>query len=149
MVVDDFNVSGAGTSPSKTDTPLVIDSHAELTCPVALERFQPVAWNGAQIRQRRGGVEMIQFPLRDGSNRVVLAAEFTPEHLFGVPIPEGLDHFVDGTTVSRYTQGGIEIDTSWVDLDESTWVASSAVGSRLKVDIVATWCGSATPRRRN
>src|SRR5882724_13000206 len=70
MVVDDFNVSGAGTSPSKADSPLVIDSHAELTRPVALERFQTIAWNVAQIGKRRGGVEMIQFPLRNRSNCV-------------------------------------------------------------------------------
>src|ERR1700758_4292136 len=43
VIVDQFNVRGAGCAPGEADTPLVVDAHAVLACAVAGQLLQPVA----------------------------------------------------------------------------------------------------------
>ena len=49
MIIHDFNVYGAGTSPTETHPKLVVDPDAVLSRAVALQCFQPVAWRHSEI----------------------------------------------------------------------------------------------------
>ena len=51
MVVDYFYLPGPLDSPGETDSPLVVDSYAELPCPVASQHFQSEGWRNSQIQQ--------------------------------------------------------------------------------------------------
>jgi hypothetical protein len=43
VVIDNFNISGAGLRPYKADPPLIVNPDAALADSVALQLFQPVA----------------------------------------------------------------------------------------------------------
>jgi len=46
MIIDDFDILGAGVRPTKADPELVIDPDRMLTFPICLERMQTVGrWN--------------------------------------------------------------------------------------------------------
>jgi hypothetical protein len=51
MVVDDFDVPSAVISPSKADSPLVIDSNAVLAAPITAKFLQSVAWRRTKVVQ--------------------------------------------------------------------------------------------------
>lgn len=61
MVVDDRDVPRAVFSPTETDSPLIIDSDAVLSTPIAAELLQSVAWRHAQIGQILRAVEHLQL----------------------------------------------------------------------------------------
>ena len=51
VIVDNLDLAGARRSPDEADPPLVVDSDAVLTDPVALECSQPVPrWNAEFIK---------------------------------------------------------------------------------------------------
>jgi hypothetical protein len=43
MVVDDFDIERLPVLPAKTDTPLIVDSYAVLTCPITTEFLKTIA----------------------------------------------------------------------------------------------------------
>ncbi len=51
MVVGDFDVEGVTIAPTKTNPKLFIDSNAELTRPIALQRLQTVTGRNSEIVQ--------------------------------------------------------------------------------------------------
>mgnify|MGYP007100546022 CR=1 FL=1 len=51
MVVHNFNISCFIRNPFETNTPLVIDTNAILTCAVTFQLFQPITGNGLNILQ--------------------------------------------------------------------------------------------------
>jgi len=53
MVIDNFNVMRTILTPAETETPLLIDSNAELALAVSAQGLEPVAW---QMHQRFKGV---------------------------------------------------------------------------------------------
>jgi hypothetical protein len=60
MIVDDLDLIGAVRTPQEADPPLSVDPDAMLAHAVSRERFQPVAWQCGQIRQRLRRSEAIQ-----------------------------------------------------------------------------------------
>ena len=61
MVVDDLDVPSLIIAPDKTDALLVVDTNAELTLPVAAQRFQPIARRYSQIVEQRGRINRQQL----------------------------------------------------------------------------------------
>jgi hypothetical protein len=61
----------------EADTPLAIYPNAELICPVALQAFQSVAWQGAKIGEACRSVQNLQplpsLPLKTGEVSHVFA----------------------------------------------------------------------------
>src|ERR1039458_3008281 len=60
VVVHNLDVIRIAFAPVKADPPAVVDPNAVLTGPVALQRLQPVAPNGAQIGEARGAIQPAQ-----------------------------------------------------------------------------------------
>jgi len=46
MVIDDLDLLGRTITPNETDSPLIVDSDAVLTFPIATQFLQPVSWYG-------------------------------------------------------------------------------------------------------
>ena len=61
-IIHDLYVNGTlrPGRPLEADAPLVIDSNAVLTFPIALERFEPAAGQRSQVLERRGGFQLVQ-----------------------------------------------------------------------------------------
>lgn len=55
MVIDDLDVQGVSALEAETNTPLVVDTNAELAGAIATQFFKPVArWHAKEIERRRG-----------------------------------------------------------------------------------------------
>lgn len=69
MIADDFHIRRAAFRPSKTDPVPLVQTNAVLTFAVTMERFQPVSrWN-LQLPDRFDGIQLIEFPRRNGPQR--------------------------------------------------------------------------------
>jgi hypothetical protein len=55
--------------PSEDDSPSLIYPNAVVSCQVAFQQFQSVAWRFTQVVQVISSVERIQFPERHASDR--------------------------------------------------------------------------------
>jgi hypothetical protein len=62
VVVDDFDVCGVVASPHKADTPLLVDTNAVLSGPIATQFLQPIGGGDLEISQRCGPVQHPEFP---------------------------------------------------------------------------------------
>jgi len=62
MVVNDFDINRTGRPfrPFEANSPLVIDTNAELTLAIAVERFQPIASQRREIIQVACGFKPIK-----------------------------------------------------------------------------------------
>src|ERR1035438_6074541 len=72
MIIDNLDVLRSALSPDETDSPLVVDSDAMLTLPVAGQSLDPVSRNRRDVFQFFGIVEHSQLPpryLRDIADR--------------------------------------------------------------------------------
>jgi len=92
MVVHDLHIGRIRAGPPEADTPLVIHPNAVLTLAVASKRFQPVSGRRPEIGQCSRRVNLIELPLCHRGNTLQFAAEFAPEHLFGLPVTKRPDH---------------------------------------------------------
>src|ERR1017187_3385153 len=63
VVVHDLYLIGVAVFPLEANSPAVVDADAVLPEPVPGQRFKMVSRNRPQIRERWGGVEVVQFPL--------------------------------------------------------------------------------------
>jgi hypothetical protein len=65
MVIDDLDIRRAklAASPFKAYPPLIVDADTELTGTLALQGFQPVASQGTQFIESRGGAENFKPPV--------------------------------------------------------------------------------------
>src|SRR6185437_957951 len=68
MIIADLDVGRSLLCPFETQAKLIVDAHAVLPVPIALQRLEPVAGRRAQIIERSRGVEHIELPLRLLSN---------------------------------------------------------------------------------
>ena len=92
MVVSQLHIPRLAPIPAKANPVLVVHPDAVLSCPVTLERFQPVTRRNAQVIQCRGSMQQpqsAQCNARDGSP---FSRGVTVEQRLGLPIPKGTDH---------------------------------------------------------
>jgi hypothetical protein len=57
VIVDDLDVVRVSTLPTKTDSPLVIDSNAVLSLATTHELFKPIRWRDPEIIERSHGIQ--------------------------------------------------------------------------------------------
>jgi hypothetical protein len=68
VVVNDLNLLWASVGPPETDPPLVVDSDAVLTGPIALQLLEPVARRQTKLVERNGRADLTQLPQRRSLN---------------------------------------------------------------------------------
>ena len=61
VVVNDFDIFSAVSSPTKTQTPLVVDAYAELTLAISLQCLKIVPRRDAKAGQFGGGMKLQQL----------------------------------------------------------------------------------------
>lgn len=85
MVINDFNIEGIAALPSKTNPPLLIDSDAVLTLPLAFQLFKVICRRDAQ--RFENGCGMNHFKLYSGNSLNSLRQfrrESALEYFFGL-----------------------------------------------------------------
>lgn len=92
MVVHNLNLEGIRIDPSKADAPLVVDSNAVLPLAVSNKGLKAISRNGAQIRQARSRMNVIEFAFRHQRDSLELPAELAAKHLLGFVVAERPDH---------------------------------------------------------
>ncbi len=66
MVINKFDILRAQCRRHKANTELIVDTNPVLAISIADERFQPIARRHPQKVEYRGGIQLIDFPSRDG-----------------------------------------------------------------------------------
>lgn len=65
MIVRDFDTHGIAIVPTKADTPLIVYAYTPLTCPISLEKLQPVARRYPQAIDLGGCIDLFQLSARN------------------------------------------------------------------------------------
>lgn len=93
VVIDDLNIVGILSVPTKAEAPLVVDANAVLPATVALEGFQAIAGRQTHDVESIGGIELQEFSSGGTLNvgwqvtRSRAAKEF-----FSLGVGEALEH---------------------------------------------------------
>lgn len=61
MIIDNLYVVEMISLYGETDTELIVDSNAVLSCPITMQSFKPIGWRDAQVRQTPCIVNHDQF----------------------------------------------------------------------------------------
>jgi hypothetical protein len=93
VIVDDLHVVRIAGTPSKTNTPLIVDPDAVLAGPLAFQWFQPIARRNTQKVESRSGIDLQQLAMCNSlyvgrKPSTVLA----PKELLGRSVRKALDH---------------------------------------------------------
>ena len=93
MVINDFNVMGIATYPTKADPPLVVDADAVLADTVGGEFLQTIRRWDPEVSKTRGGIEHQQLTKGDSVKiRRDPPDPFASEKTLGVGVTEAPDH---------------------------------------------------------
>jgi len=92
VIISDLNFVRAVNSPDEADAVLIVDPDAMLSDPVALQRFQPVAWRDAQVVQVGGCFNLVQFAKSNRCDGYPAAAGTRFIEILRIGILEALDH---------------------------------------------------------
>jgi len=65
VIVDDLDIISSFVHPHETYSPLIVDANRPLTCSIALQLLQPVAWETREIAESRRSIERSQFAPSD------------------------------------------------------------------------------------
>jgi len=93
MIISDFDIMGIGADPSEADPPLVIDTDAVLSPPVAAQGLQSVRWRNPEVCKGLSIIQHSELPACDFLNlrRQALGPFPMPDH-FSVFRPEAPNH---------------------------------------------------------
>ena len=155
MVIDDFNVLRSLQAPNKTQPPLVVDPDAVLPFTAPSQRLKAIARNTSQIVETRCRLKPRQPGPGLRFNRPELSGGNPTCQALGLGASEGLDHFVQDTTLRGLRQGyrtrqGQRIPISTLNgwrmgqaFSVSRWGNVNApvyqVGDRLVLQVNETW----------
>jgi hypothetical protein len=78
--------------PDKTESPLIVDTHAVLTGSVAFQRFKPVPRRNTEIVKVNGGLELIELAERHRLNVAPVPAPSRNKEFVRLFALEGLNH---------------------------------------------------------
>jgi hypothetical protein len=68
VIVNYFNIFGAGPGPQKTKAPLPVDADTVLAQPIAPQSLEPIAGRHCQVGQAVGDLELPEFSPRCRGN---------------------------------------------------------------------------------
>jgi hypothetical protein len=94
VIVRDLNVIGASIAPYKTKAPLIVDSNAVLSLPVAAKNLQSVTGRRSRITQFRSAIQLPQFAARNLLNHSKSPAQKTLVKARGLGASERLNHIL-------------------------------------------------------
>ena len=92
MIVHNLNVESVRIKPSEADSPLIVNANTKLSHSVSSERFKTIPGYRTEVRQQRGGMDLIQLSLCHSGNSLVFPAELTLKNSLGLFVPKGPDH---------------------------------------------------------
>lgn len=92
MIVNDFHINRSAVFPAETNPPLLVDSDAELTGPIADKFPQTIAGRHAQILDAAGTFEQEKFPQRHMLQSGKSSRPFAKEYPVRFAAPETSDH---------------------------------------------------------
>ena len=167
MVIDDFNVLRSLQAPNKTQPPLVVDPDAVLPFTAPSQRLKAIARNTSQIVETRCRLKPRQPGPGLRFNRPELSGGNPTCQALGLGASEGLDHFVqdttlrglrqdmdaprakdsnfdierveNGTNIFRVKVGNVNAPVYQARLEQSGIVANVPVGDRLVLQVNETW----------
>ena len=94
MVIHDLDVEGVAVEPAKAQAPLVVDSNAELSHPVAGESFQPIPRRSAKICEVDRCIELSQATQRGALQLRTQTSDREPfEQPPRIPIAKAANHW--------------------------------------------------------
>lgn len=92
MIIHDFHIMRVAVSPTKTESPAIVDTDAVLTGSIAFQSLQSISWRCSQVTQFGRGIQLSQFAL---CNALELSkAQYTLPSMQPLRVrrTEGLDH---------------------------------------------------------
>ena len=92
MIVDDFYIVRIPVSPTKADSPLVVDAYAVLTFPVAAELLETIRWWNTKVIECISRIQNQELPQRNALKGPELAGVPPLEDFFRLLAAESLDH---------------------------------------------------------
>jgi hypothetical protein len=92
MVIHDLHVVGVALAPYEADAPLVVDSDAVLTLPVAFQRLQLVSGEGRKRPEVRLRVQHVQLAKSRALDGLESPHSLPAKQPLGVGATEGPDH---------------------------------------------------------
>ena len=95
MVVKHINVEGVTATPAEADAVLIVDPHAVLSLPVALQGLKPIAREGPKILDLPRGVDLKELALRYPRDAAKSARGFAEEESLRVLASERPGHPVN------------------------------------------------------
>jgi hypothetical protein len=102
VVIDDLYVVRITRTPSKANTPLIVDPDTVLTGSVAFQRLKPIARRDAQEIQGGRSMDLQQLPVRNPLYvRRKAPAILTLKEPFGVLVRETFDHRSIAPTITE------------------------------------------------
>lgn len=105
MVVDNFNVMRAIVMPCETDTPLIVDSDAELPLAVTAQGLEAIAWQEHKRFKGVGGIKYPQTLFRLPDKSLKRTDAFPVMQVFGFLILKAFDHANDFTSCTPDVKG--------------------------------------------
>jgi hypothetical protein len=91
VVINDFNIARVAVVPKKTNSKLVVDSHAELPNPIALQCLKPITGQ-RKITQRSSPMNRPKLSARHGRNTLKLEDGYSIENRLSFFVSETPDH---------------------------------------------------------
>jgi len=92
VIIDDLNVVGVSVKPNKAETPLIVDSYAMLSLPIAAQSFQTIPWRRYQVTEFGGAIQLTKLAARDGLNCPKAPATLSTMKPPGLGASERPDH---------------------------------------------------------
>jgi hypothetical protein len=93
VIVRDFNVGRSSGGPGEADPPLIVDSHAVLSRPIAAQSLEPIPGRHSQIVELLCRIDDQQLPIRYSLQiRAEPPNTLTPPDPLRIRIRERLDH---------------------------------------------------------
>ncbi len=93
VVVGDLDVMRVAGPPSKTDSPLAVDTYAVLSSAITFQLFESVRWWNAEVIERRRGIQHSELSEANALHVRAQSLDRLPtEKALCVSIPEALDH---------------------------------------------------------
>jgi len=65
MVIDNFDLVGSVLFPQEADSPLLVDSYAELVFSIPAQFFKTIRGRNSQVAQLIRDIELQEFPVGD------------------------------------------------------------------------------------
>jgi hypothetical protein len=93
VIVNDLDVEGIGSDPSKADPPLIVDADAVLSDTIGRKFLQTVCWRNPEVGEARSSVQHDKFAKCDAKEIGRELANLLPtEQPFGVRVAKATDH---------------------------------------------------------